>query len=80
YILGTYIGPLQGTTTSSLFQLQAAGEARPGHIDLVWFFGVAWGIGGLASSHRLANDAGRSGDIRDATMLAIDVLLDGLRT
>jgi TetR/AcrR family transcriptional regulator len=80
YILTTYIGPLQARTTASLLDLQAEGRARPGPIDLVWFFGVAWGIGGLASSQRLANDAGRSGEIRDATMLAIDVLLDGLRT
>ena len=79
YILGTYIGPLQGATTASLMRLQGAGEARQGPIDLVWFFGVAWGIGGLASSHRLANDAGRSGDIREATMISIDTLLDGLR-
>ncbi len=79
YLLTTYIGPLQATTTDSLTALQAEGRARAGPIDLVWFFGVAWGIGGLASSHRLANDAGRSADVPDATRLAIDVLLDGLR-
>jgi AcrR family transcriptional regulator len=80
YLLSTYIAPLQARTTASLLELQAEGRARSGPIDLVWFFGVAWGIGGLASSHRLANDAGRSGEVRAATMLAIEVLLDGLRT
>jgi len=80
YLLATYIGPLQARTTASLLELQAEGRARPGPIDLVWFFGVAWGIGGLASSHRLANDTGRRGEVRAATMLAIDVLLQGLRT
>jgi TetR/AcrR family transcriptional regulator len=80
YLFRTYIGELQAQTTASLLELQDAGLARPGPIDLVWFFGVAWGIGGLASSQRLANDAGRGGDVREATMLAIDVLLDGLRT
>lgn len=79
YLFRQYIVPLQGTTTATLLDLQEAGEARQGPIDLVWFFGVAWGIGGLASSYRLANDAGRSGDVRPATVLAIEALLDGLR-
>jgi AcrR family transcriptional regulator len=79
YIFGTYIAPLQVRTTQSLVELQESGQARPGPIDLVWFFGVAWGIGGLASSHRLANDAGRSNDVRPATLLSVDVLLAGLR-
>lgn len=78
YILRKHVGPIQKETTANLQQLQAEGLARPGPIDLVWFFGVTWGIGGLASSSSLVTRGGRD-DIGEATLLAIEVLLDGLR-
>ncbi|HET7735493.1 MAG TPA: TetR/AcrR family transcriptional regulator [Nocardioidaceae bacterium] len=78
YLMKHHIGPVQARTTAVLEELQADGLAKPGPIDLVWFFGVAWGVGGLASATRLADGAGRSDDLRDATMMLIEVLLEGL--
>lgn len=79
YLMKHHIGPVQARTSQVLEKLQADGRAKPGPIDLVWFFGVAWGVGGLASATRLAADAGRSDDLHEATMILIDVLLEGLK-
>lgn len=78
YMLERYITPTRELTAALLEDLQSAKVVRAGAVEAVYFFLTTWGIGGLASA--TAEIRGRESlRSRDVALLAVDVVIDGLR-
>ena len=80
YMFDKYISGVQVRVNEAVGAVQEAGLIRPGPVSTVWFFAVTWGLGGLAANQKLAAEVGREGDDPfEATRLAVEIFLDGLR-
>ena len=80
YLWTWYIAPITEGGNQILRRLQAEGRVRPGPLAPVFFFLSRYGLGAMAS---YPGSLSRLGDVAtpdQAMQLAIDVLIDGLRT
>jgi TetR/AcrR family transcriptional regulator len=79
YMYERYIGPVQDMARATVLQQQEAGLVRQGPLSAAYFFLTTWGIGGIASSQRLAAAAGAPGDDPlEAAYLAVDMVIAGV--
>lgn len=79
YMYERYIGPVQDMARATVLEQQEAGLVRQGPLSSAYFFLTTWGIGGIASSQRLAATAGAPGDDPlEAAYLAVDMVIAGV--
>lgn len=80
YMYTRYIEPINELGLRPLRQMQADGVIRPGPVSTIFYYLTTFGLG-LMNSHpegfRSIGDP--TVDLEEATALAIDIVLDGLR-